>query len=352
MTSRSRFRTRLALALAMALAFAAHTGHAAAPLVTQVTTVGFTVSDLDRSVAFFTDVLTFEREGEREVFGRPFELLQGVFGMRARIAILRLGNERVELTEYLAPVGRAIPSDVRSNDRSFQHIAIIVSDMDAAYARLRQNRIRHASTGPQTLPPSIPAAAGIRAFYFRDPDGHFLEILQFPPDKGPQKWHATDRLFLGIDHTAIVVGDTDASLRFYRDALGLSLMGQSENFGTEQEHLNNVFGAHLRITTLRAAEGPGIELLEYLAPTDGRPAPDDLRANDLLHWQTTLAADALDAGDRVLTGAGGRRVSPGIIELPADAGLGFAAGLMARDPDGHAIRVVKPAPVRSTRASH
>src|SRR5262245_55782046 len=109
MTSRSG--SRVVLAIALVLALAAYSGQAAAPLVTRVATVGFTVSDLDRSVGFFTDVLTFEREGEREVFGRPFELLQGVFGMRARIAILRLGDERIELTEYLAPVGRPIPSD-------------------------------------------------------------------------------------------------------------------------------------------------------------------------------------------------------------------------------------------------
>src|SRR5213079_2876020 len=95
-------------------------------------------------------------------------------------------------------------------------------------------------------------------------------------------------LFLGIDHTAIGVQDTEASLRLYRDRLGLRVAGGSENYGTEQEHLNNVFGAHLRITTLRAAKGPGIEFLQYLSPRDGRPAPPDLRANDLLHWQTRL----------------------------------------------------------------
>ena len=59
----------------------------------------------------------------------------------------------------------------------------------------------------------------------------------------------------GIDHTAIVVANTEASLKFYRDALGLQIAGTSENYGTEQEHLNNVFGARLRITSLRAGSG-------------------------------------------------------------------------------------------------
>src|SRR5439155_1036010 len=116
----------------------------------------------------------------------------------------------------------------------------------------------------------------IRAFYFRDPDGHALEILQFPPDKGDPRWHRpSDRVFLGIDHTAIVVGDTAASLGFYRDVLGMRVVGGSENHGPEQERLNNVFGARLRITTLRATAGPAVELLEYLTPRDGRPYPVD-----------------------------------------------------------------------------
>ena len=62
----------------------------------------------------------------------------------------------------------------------------------------------------------------------------------------------------------------------------------------EQEHLNNVFGVRLRITTLRAATGTGVELLEYRAPRDGRPAPHDLRANDVAHWQITMNATGLE----------------------------------------------------------
>ena len=84
-------------------------------------------------------------------------------------------------------------------------------------------------------------AAGIKAFYFKDPDHHALEILWFPPGKGDPKWHrpAATKLFLGIDHTAIVVNDTEASLKFYREALGLKQVAESENYGVEQKHLNN-----------------------------------------------------------------------------------------------------------------
>src|SRR5205807_1980594 len=77
----------------------------------------------------------------------------------------------------------------RSNDRWFQHVAIIVSDMAAAYARLRSFNVQHASSGPQRLPDWNRNAGGIEAFYFRDPDGHNLEVLAFPAGKGLARWH-------------------------------------------------------------------------------------------------------------------------------------------------------------------
>jgi catechol 2,3-dioxygenase-like lactoylglutathione lyase family enzyme len=303
--------------------------------------VGLTVSDMDRSIRFYTTVLGFEKVSDDELLGSAYEELHGVFGARLRVVRLQLGEEYLQLTEYLAPKGRPAPVDSRSNDRWFQHVAIIVSDMDRAYARLRQFKVQHASTGPQLLPKTIPNAAGIRAFYFKDPDGHPLEVLQFPPDKGDPKWHRPgDRLFLGIDHTAIVVGNTQTSLAFYRDVLGFRVAGESMNFGTEQEHLNNVPGARLHITGLRASRGPGIEFLEYLAPTDGRAYPADERPNDLVHWQTTVLVPDAAAAAAIVRRGKFRLLSPRPVELP-DSTLGFKRGILVRDPDGHVVQLVE-----------
>ena len=116
-----------------------------------------------------------------------------------------------------------------------------------------------------------------------------LEIIWFPPQKGDPRWQQpSKKLFLGIDHTAIVVSDTEKSLAFYRDKLGLRVAGGAENFGVEQEHLNQVFGARLRITALRADRGPGIEFLEYITPPGGRPLSEDARLNDALAWTISL----------------------------------------------------------------
>ena len=324
----------LLLALATPQGFAQH-----AALVDGVDAVGITVSNMDRAVDFYSNVLTFEKVSDVELAGENYEHLEGVFGLRMRVVRMKLGDEYIELTEYLAPKGRPIPVDSRSNDRWFQHIAIIVSDMDKAYAWLRQNKVEHASSGPQRLPDWNKNAAGISAFYFKDPDEHPVEVLQFPPGKGQEKWHRqTDKLFLGIDHTAIVVWNTDASIRFYRDLLELHVAGESENYGTEQEHLNNVFGAHLRITALRGASGPGIELLEYLAPRDGRPFPSDEHANDVVHRQTVLVTRGADSAAHNLSVAQVNFVSSSVVKNQIDQ-LGFSKAFVVRDPDGHAIEI-------------
>src|SRR6266567_5604390 len=305
-----------------------------------VESVGMTVSDMGHAVAFYS-ALTFQKVSDVEVLGEQYEHLEGVFGARMRIVRMQLGNEYLDLTEYLAPPGRPIPADSRSNDLWFQHIAVVVRDMDQAFEKLRALKVQFVSTGPQTLPASLPAAAGIKAFYFRDPDQHNLELIYFPTGKGDPRWQEkTDKLFLGIDHTAIGIANTEVSLKFYRDLIGLRKTGESENFGTEQEHLNQVFGAHLQITGMRAASGPGIEFLEYLTPRDGRARPADVHANDIVHWQTMVTTDDVDLLAKKLRDAHVRFVSPGVVIMPMQK-AGFSKGALVSDPDGHSVLLIQ-----------
>jgi hypothetical protein len=109
---------------------------------------------------FYVRVLDFRREVEIEVAGDPYQRLSGVFGVRTRTA-RAAGEECLDLTEYVAPRGRPAPADSRSNDRWFQHVAIVVADMDRAYQRLRAARVEHVSSGPQRLPDWNPEAGGM-----------------------------------------------------------------------------------------------------------------------------------------------------------------------------------------------
>jgi catechol 2,3-dioxygenase-like lactoylglutathione lyase family enzyme len=298
-------------------------------VVHSVGPIGMVVGSLDRAIGFYGDVLPFELSGTTED-----DELEG--GMRLRRARLRLGGEQLVLTEYMPARGRPLPADSRSNDLWFQHIALVVSDMAEGYDRVRAH-VRHVSRRPQRLPDWNPNAAGIEAFYFQDADGHPLELLRFPADRCPPKWRdPAGRVFLGIDHTAIVVADTERSLRFYRDTLGFAIGGESENYGIEQEELSGVRGARVRITNLRAGSGPGIELLEYRVPRTGRLYPADAGSNDLWHWHTTLFTHDANAAARALRAFGAHFLSP----EARPAALGRRA-ILARDPDGHALEIIK-----------
>lgn len=202
---------------------------------------------------------------------------------------------------------RAMPKDSRANDRWFRHFAIVVRDMPQAFDRLKARGVARFSSEPQTLPEWNPASAGIAALYFRDPDGHPLELIHFPAGKGKPDWRRSGSdLFMGVDHIAIVVADTESSLGFYRDRLGLDVVAEASNHGAEQAALSGLPVASVLVTSLIGRGSLGLELLEYLEPRDGRPIPPDTASNDLW-WAETL------------------------IEAPGSGAQHL------RDPDGHGV---------------
>lgn len=185
-----------------------------------------------------------------------------------------LGAQTIAFASALEPLVAPAPS----NSTDFQHCAIIVSDMDAAYAHL--NGVRGwtpiSKAGPERLPA---ASGGVSAFKFRDPDGHPLELLPFPAGARPPAWRDRSGLFLGIDHTAITVADTERAVAFYA-GLGFRVTSRGVNRGPEQARLDAVDDPVVEVTGLTPPSGapPHLELLCYRAPgsivgthTDGSP---------------------------------------------------------------------------------
>jgi catechol 2,3-dioxygenase-like lactoylglutathione lyase family enzyme len=307
--------------------------------INAVESVRMTVADMDRSIYFYTTILGCEKISDCQISGVEIERLCELPEAHLRLVKLQLGDESFELTEFLTPKGRPIPVDSRSNDRWFQHIAIVVQDMDRAYQHLHHHWVSQTSPNPQTLPAWNPVAGGIESFYFKDPDGHNLELIHFPAAKGDPKWQKqTESLFLGVDHTAIVVANTAISLAFYCDLLGMELQQQSENSGLEQENLSGITAPKVKISSLKASAGLGIELLEYLEPDDGRPIPIDTRPNDLWCWQIMVTwqdpiskFQQLEAIDFPLSAT----VNP---VLKSD--LGSSNCYPIQDPDGHIINPI------------
>jgi catechol 2,3-dioxygenase-like lactoylglutathione lyase family enzyme len=270
--------------------------------VRRIARVGLVTADPAGSEAFYRDALGFERIGVEERAGG------------ARVTTLRLGGETVELVAYAEP-GRPYPPDSASYDLWFQHFAIVVAPMRDAYAGLcaAAGWTAISTHGPQRLPES---SGGVTAFKFRDPEGHPLELLEFPPGKVPAAWQGqhAEGPCLGIDHSAIAVADTAASVRFYQ-GLGFAVSARSLNQGVEQDRLDDAPGAVVEVTALSipGAPGPHLELLGYRHPV-GRPAPP-MSDNDVAKTRLVLETDQAP-------------------ESRSPAPL--------RDPDGHDLVLVSP----------
>lgn len=234
------------------------------PRVATLLGLSRTVADLARTEAFYRDGLGFRRLGPIERISPP--LLEALNLPDASGGCLRmgLGRQSIAFLAFDAPGQK--PVEASANDPWFQHAAIVVSDMERAFAqveRLSPMRISHG--GPQTLPAS---SGGVTAWKFRDPDGHPLELLAFPEGGTGTPWAGATDLFAGIDHSAIVVSDVEAAIAFFRDGLGLDPGAPGLNTGPEQAALDGLPDPVVDVVALTPAgvATPHVELLHYRAP--------------------------------------------------------------------------------------
>ena len=264
--------------------------------------------------AFYESALGFRQLAVEHISGARSRERFGVSGRTLRIT-LGLGAQRVKLLQFVDQPGRPYPEGGSASDLIFQHFAIVVSDMAAAMAMLGGTTgwTPISAGGPQQLPAS---SGGVVAFKFRDPEGHPLELLAFPPAAMPARWRSASGqgLFLGIDHSAICVADSVRSIAFY-EALGLTVANRSVNDDPAQARLDDLDAPVLDVTAMDVDQTP--PHLELLAYRDNRQrgAPD-LRAND-------VAATCLVFESEPQTGR----------EMPV-------RNLV--DPDGHHLAIVWP----------
>ncbi len=258
------------------------------PRALRIVRLGLRVADLEGMRDFYADALGF-----RTV---PHGLERA--GAAPASVVMRLGDQEIELRRPVPP-GAAYPRPRAANDPWFQHFAIAVGDMDAAYARLEGSGFEPISRGgPRRLPPSD---GSVVAFKFRDPEGRPLELSQIPgsawdrspPGPGP---------FLGIDHTALAVRGLGASLDFYIEVLGFYAGARTLNHGEQQDGLDGLDGTRVEIATLLPADGgPHIELLRYRSPpaAAAREVGDrDIAATRTVILMETLGAVAARLDDR------------------------------------------------------
>jgi catechol 2,3-dioxygenase-like lactoylglutathione lyase family enzyme len=260
--------------------------------VRKLTSFGLTTPNAHQLSDFYRNALDFRLLATARRSGMNFERLMGVEG-GASVVTLGLGDEVVEFLQFDRP-GRPYPKDAVSSDLCFQHFAIVVTDINAAYQRLvsAPGWTAISIDGPQQLPAS---SGSVTAFKFRDPDGHPLELLAFPLDRIPPRWQSRPQgsLFLGIDHSAIGVANGADSMKFYRD-LGFRVAAHSFNSGPEQERLDAVGHAQVGVTALEPRQTtPHVELLCYRSVTRGESSV--VRGNDVAATRLVFDVDGSSA---------------------------------------------------------
>ncbi|MBI4201322.1 MAG: VOC family protein [Chloroflexi bacterium] len=132
----------------------------------------FTVNDLERSVAFYRDVLGFNVETLFDAEGPAIQQITGFANAHLRVAHLLLGGFRLELIQYLSPKGVVV--DLATNSVGSAHIAFYADDMEATYRQMKAGGVRFKGA-PIAAAPGRPRVA-----YFLDPDGITLELSQAP----------------------------------------------------------------------------------------------------------------------------------------------------------------------------
>jgi catechol 2,3-dioxygenase-like lactoylglutathione lyase family enzyme len=142
---------------------------------------GFTVSNLERSLEFWRDVLGFEFSHRAHQKGERAEQITGVPGAELVLAVLKAPGHKIELLEYLVPADRKGENAMRPCDLGAVHVALIVDDLDAVLERIAASGWKAAGT-PQTL--TVGPNAGKRVIYVRDPDGTTIEFMQMPKGSG------------------------------------------------------------------------------------------------------------------------------------------------------------------------
>lgn len=135
--------------------------------------VGISVRDLDRSLAFYRDVLGMEVVIAAAFGGEKYEKVLDLQGTRGRAALLRLkGTEmRVELFEFDRPTPKAADPVRPVCDHGITHFALAVEDIHGEYRRLQ-------AAGVVFHCPPVMFSPSAWATYARDPDGNVFELLE------------------------------------------------------------------------------------------------------------------------------------------------------------------------------
>jgi catechol 2,3-dioxygenase-like lactoylglutathione lyase family enzyme len=303
--------------------------------------VGLTITDLERSLGFYRDLLglelvdrwTADEPRVGETIGSP--------GAELEVALLRLPNTRayLELAEYKR--GGGAPIDPLHGNPGSCHVAFYTDDMDETWATLEAAGSENQGDGITPIVGGV--FDGGKAIYCTDPDGIRVEFLEGPayldgsgrdPDAVPKTARANE-----TTHCGLHVTDLERSLEFWVDRLGFEVAGK---FVAEDPGTRGVIGlpeASLNLAILRL---PGtnafMEVIEYQNAPGRHEVDPDTRNPGTCH--VALYVEDLDATWAALAAAGSEAVSGGIVDVPDGI---YAGGrvIYCTDPEGFRVQLVQ-----------
>jgi catechol 2,3-dioxygenase-like lactoylglutathione lyase family enzyme len=302
------------------------------------------VSDLDKAIAFYRDGLGLDVQGPpanadanpalRNMFGLPDAQLRWSIG---RAPGIRGG---VEIVEIKKAEGKSI--ERRIQDSGAFTLLVFVRNLDEVFARAKQAGAPVVTTGG--APVAISVGAGkARAVVVKDPDGHFVEIVQ--PEPLPETASGTSNVF--AVRVRLTVDDVDKAGGLYRDVLALQprTPGEFRSDAAVMDMLG-LKGGQYRVSTFQVpTSGLTFELVDFKG-VDRRTVRGSIQ--DPGSTRIQLQVRDVDATITALTRAGGAVVSTGgsSVDLPGRGGATTKVAIV-RDPNNLFLVLLQAAPPRN-----
>ena len=327
-------------ALAATLFEATAAAQTTASLIAGVGNFSHIAANLDRSVAFYRDVLGLEMNGE----ARPFDANPAIMkmgntpGAQSRFAMLRVPGSQlgVEVIEY-KDIDRK-PADPGFQDPGAANLILTVRDLDAVMARVKKagTRIVTQAGGPVTM--DAGKGASFRVVFLKDPDGFFVEVSERNPTPSTTAPAASNVIGGSFE---LIVNSTEQTAKFYREALGFDLQVGAAFAGDKlRMETAGTPGAQYRRS---AATIPGSTVqMAFLEFKDIARKPLMTRVQDPGTAILQLRVRDVDAAAKALKAAGGTVISEG--GAPVDFNGRRIA--LVRDPNNLFFELLPAPPAR------
>ena len=298
------------------------------------------VSDLDKAVAFYRDGLGLDVPGApanadanpalRNMFGLPDAQIRWSIG---RPPAMRSGVEIVEIKK-----ADTKPAERRIQDSGAFTFIVLVRDIDAAFARVKQLGAPVVTAGGA---PMVVGGAKTRAVIVKDPDGHFVELAQLDPP--PQTTAPESANVIGV-RVRLTVEDAEKAMRLYRDVLGLQELDPGTfKSDTSVMDMFGLKGGQYRLSTaVVPTTGLRLEFIDFKG-VDRKTVRATIQDPGSTRMQ--LQVRDVDATIAALKGVGGTVVSTGggTVELPGRGGATTKVAIV-RDPNNLFIVLLQAAP--------